>query len=114
MAYQIDGTIEFVAQLGQHDADLIDQVVVVLLDAMRFDERVDPHDVDLQLFHEPAELGVEGSDDDAAGPSLQQFQPPWAAIIDPTLNVLRVDLVVQQGGTDAPPDLVQIVLETND
>ena len=114
MAYQINCTIEFVAQLGQHDADLIDQVVVVFLDAMRFDERVDPDDVDLQLFHEPAELGVEGSNDDTAGPGLQQFQPPWAAIIDPTPNVLRVDLVVQQGGTDAPPDLVQIVFETND
>ena len=34
MAYQIDGTIEFVAQLGQHDANLIDQVVVVLIDAV--------------------------------------------------------------------------------
>ena len=63
MTYDIDCAIELIGKLGEHDAHAIDQVVVVLLNAVRLYEGVDPDDVDSQLIDFFPELEIEGSDD---------------------------------------------------
>ncbi len=115
MADKVDRAIVLVGNGCEHDADLVDSVIVVFLDAVAFDEGIDRDQVDVQFSDNFYELVIQSSNGpNAVRGGLQQFQAFGCAVIKPSSDVGWGHAVVQHGGADAAFDFVEIVLKADD
>ena len=104
-------TIEVDPNLCEQAADEVDGIVVVLVHGVRFDERVETHDVELECGDGVAQHLLQGADLGRAINHLGKLQPLWRGEEQPASKFVRLDPVLEHRGVDTPPEFIPIVLE---
>ena len=111
----VAGAPAIVGDLQEQGGDLVDQIVVVFAGTVRFDERIDTDEADVEPLDDVAQgvaelawLGL------AVAIDLGQPQVVRGPVVQPAVEVALHELVMQAGGADAAAQLGLVVFETDD